>query len=181
MNTNIQNKYHIENISQYIFFDTRTPYRSQDLTLYILLKLDPTRARAQIRNNNCNNIWFSSNARVEESNRWFTCRRTSVAILLKIGAQTWKGRAKIWVAINQRCTVSLGDEGGASTGWAEGEEEMRRGEGFSALPTAGGPMTDKTSQFFHVVSRRTRQMVVSVCACCRRIVKLERKNSRPRS
>ncbi|KYN16139.1 hypothetical protein ALC57_11664, partial [Trachymyrmex cornetzi] len=43
----------------------------------------------------------------------------------------------------------------------EEEEEMRRGEGFSALPTAGGPMTDKTSQFFHVVSRRTRQMVVS--------------------
>ncbi|KYM99788.1 hypothetical protein ALC62_09406, partial [Cyphomyrmex costatus] len=33
----------------------------------------------------------------------------------------------------------------------EQEEEMRR-EGFSALPTAGGPMTDKTSQFFHVVS-----------------------------
>ena len=70
---------------------------------------------------------FTSN--VEESNRWFTCRRMSVAILLKIGARTWNGRAKIWVAINQQCTVSLGDEGGASTGREEEEEEeMRRGE-----------------------------------------------------
>lgn len=86
---------------------------------------------------------------------------------------------KIRVAINQQC---LGDEGWHTDTRDEGEEEEkdeRRGEGFSAFPTAGraigGPMTDKTSSFstwFRVVRDKSLSRCVRIRQC---IVELGRK------